>query len=135
MTPKLFKTNLATYIQAEYTGSNPSGWHPLGDKLLVKADSVADVTAGNIKIPDDIRDRMTMAAEAGVVIAVGDGAFMFDSNSVTPFLGRKPKPGDRIAMGRYSGQLMKGHDGENYRIMSSSEVGAIEEAKEETNVH
>ena len=134
MTPKLFKTNLATYTQAAYDGTNPSGWHPLGDKILIKADEVADITVGGIKIPDDVKDRMTMAAEAGVVVAVGDGAFMFDSNSVTPFLGRKPKPGDRVAMGRYSGQLIKGHDEANYRILSSSEVGAIEE-KEVNNVH
>lgn len=134
MTPKLFKTTLAEYEQAVYDGTNPSGWHPLGDKLLIKPDEVASKTRGGVELPDDLRDRMTMAAEAGVVMAIGEGAFMFDSNSVTPFLGRRPKPGDRVAMGRYSGQLIRGHDDKSYRILSSSEIGAIEE-KEVSNVH
>lgn len=134
MQPRLFKTSLATYIQAPYDGTNPSGWQPLGDKILIRPDQVASKTAGGIEIPDDMVDRMTMAAEAGVVIAVGDGAFQFEANGVVPFMGRKPKPGDRIAVGRYSGQLLMGHDNIAYRIMSASEVGAIVE-KETSNVH
>lgn len=133
MTPKLFKTTLAEFVQAEYDGSNPSGWHPLGDKILVKADAVASKTAGGVELPDDIRDRMTMAAEAGVVIAIGDGCFISEASGL-PFNGRRPNPGDRVAMGRYSGQMIMGHDNLRYRILSSSEIGAIE-AKESNNVH
>lgn len=134
MQPKLFKTTLAEFVQAEYDGTNPSGWAPIGDKLIVKPDEVASKTRGGVELPDDLRDRMTMAAEAGVVVAIGEGAFKYDSNNLTPYMGYRPQPGDRVAMGRYSGQMIMGHDNLRYRIMSSSEIGAIE-AKEDTNVH
>lgn len=126
MQPKLFRTSLAEYVQAEWRGTNESGWCPLGNRVVVKPDEVATRTKGGIELPQDLQDRMSMAAEAGVVIAVGDGAFKWNSDGITPFQGRAPKPGDRVSIGRYSGQLVMGHDGQAYRIMDSTELGAIQ---------
>lgn len=126
MQPKTFKTSLAEYIKAEWTGKNESGWNPLGDKVLIQPDKVASTTKGGIALPDDIADRMTMAAEAGVIVAMGAGAFKWNSDRITPFEGNKPKPGDRVSMNRYSGQLLMGHDGVSYRVMDSVELGAVE---------
>ena len=124
MEAKLFKTKLADYVQAEWSGKNESGWNPIGDRVLIKPDEVATKTKGGIELPDDLQDRMSMAAEAGMVIAIGDGSFKWNSDG-TPYEGEKPKPGDRVAMGRYSGQLIMGHDQKSYRLMDSSELGAI----------
>ena len=126
MQPKLFRTSLAEYVQADWNGLNESGWHPLGNRILVRPDQVASRTQGGIELPTDIQDRMAMAAEGGMVIAVGAGAFKWNSDGVSPFEGVAPKPGDRVSVGRYSGQLVMGHDGKSYRIMDSSELGAIE---------
>lgn len=123
MTPKLFKTSLAEFEHAEYTG-NTSGWNPIGDRLIIQPDTVASRTKGGVELPDELRDRMTMAAEAGVVVAVGEGCFVYEANGF-PFIGYKPKPGDRISMNRYSGLLVMGEDEKRYRILSSSEVGAV----------
>lgn len=125
MTPKLFKTKLADYVQAEWSGKNESGWNPVGDRVLIKPDEVATRTKGGIELPEDLQDRMTMAAEAGMVVAVGDGSFKWNSDGITPYEGVKPKPGDRVSIGRYSGQLIMGHDGKSYRILDSKELGAI----------
>jgi co-chaperonin GroES (HSP10) len=130
---KLFKTSLAEFEVATYDGNNTSGWAPVGDRLIICPDSVASKTRGGVELPDDLRDRMTMAAEAGVVVAVGEGCFVNEANGM-PFLGRKPVTGDRVSVHRYSGQLIMGHDGKSYRILSSSEVGAIQ-VEESSNVH
>lgn len=124
MQPRLFKTSLATYVVAEWDGTNPSGWEPLGDRVLIRPDQVAAKTAGGVELPDDIADRMTMAAEAGIIVAMGAGAFKYNADKITKFVGTPPKPGDRVSMGRYSGQLHMGHDGVKYRIVDSSELGA-----------
>lgn len=124
MMPKLFKTSIAIYTQAEWNGKNESGWDAHGDKLIVKPDHMAELTAGGIKLPDDVVDRHTMAAEAGVIVSIGDDCFKFLANGM-PYSGRSPKLGERVSIGRYSGQQLMGHDGARYRILNDSEVGAV----------
>ena len=126
MQPRLFKTNLADYVPAKWSGKNESGWHPLGDKVVVLPDEAAEQSSGGLYMPDDIKARHTMAAEAGVVIALGDGAFKWNTDRTTPYDGVKPKPGDRVYVERYSGQLMHGHDGIVYRVMESACIAAIQ---------
>lgn len=126
MQPKLFKTSLAEFIKAEWGGKNESGWNPVGDRVLIKPDVAASKSQGGVDIPEDIVDRMTLAAEAGVIVAVGEGAFKWNSDRITQFEGYRPQPGDRVSMNRYSGQLLKGQDGLAYRILDSIEVGGVE---------
>lgn len=126
MQPKLlFKTAIAEYRQAEWTGKNQSGVQPVGDRVLVKPDQAAGESSGGIMLPDDLKERHTLAAEAGIVIALGDGAFKWNSDRQTPFYGRVPKPGNRVCLERYSGQLIRGDDGETYRLMESACIAAI----------
>lgn len=73
----------------------------------------------------DIVGRHTQASEAGVIVAIGPGAFKFNSNGVNEFEGRKPQPGDRVFVERYAGQLMYGADKEVYRMMDDTSIGAI----------
>lgn len=127
MQPKLFKTTLADYVPAEWNGKNDSGWKPLGDKVLILPDQAADKSSGGIYMTEDIKARHSMAAEAGVVIALGDGVFKWNSDRTTPFEGVKPAPGDRVYVERYSGQLIHGHDGVVYRVMESACIAAIKQ--------
>ena len=126
MKPKLFKTTIAEYEQAEWNGKNESGWDAFGDHVIVIPDHVPDQSAGGVHYTQDIVDRHTMAAEGGVIVSIGDGCFKWNSNG-TPFEGRMPKLGDRVSIGRYSGQALMGHDEVRYRILNSSEIGAIQE--------
>jgi len=120
------KTELGTYTHATWTGTNTSGWKPVGDRVLVLPDE-ASALIGLVHVPDDVRDRSTLASEAGVLIEAGEGAFVWNSDRVTPFAGYKPQPGDRVHIHRYSGQIVVGKDGVKYRIMDSQEVGAVAE--------
>lgn len=116
------------YQKAAWNGINQSGWNPVGDRVIIKPDA-AQSKVGGVEIPEDVQERMSMAAEAGILVAVGEGAFIWNSDRVSPFAGRKPAPGDRVHIHRFSGQIVIGVDGFKYRIMDSQEVGAV--AREE----
>jgi len=133
MQPKLFKTSIAEYVPAEWTGKNESGVHPIGDRVLIKPDKAADIVRG-ILMPDDITARHSLAAEGGVVVQLGDGAFMWNHDRQTPFHGRKPQPGERVVIEKYAGQLTKGDDGEMYRLMESASIGALITAEKKTKL-
>lgn len=117
MKPRLLKTTVAQYTPAEYHGRNQSGWGPIGDKVLVLTDQAADKTSGGIFIDPVSADRATMAAETGILVAVGQDAF--HGYAI------KPKPGDRVYVERYSGQVMLGDDVQLYRLMDDVCIGAV----------
>lgn len=135
MQPKLFKTSIAEFVPAVYKGTNESGWVPLGNRVLVLPDKAAEIVRG-VHMTPDIVGRHTQASEAGVIVAIGDGAFEFNADGVTPYKGVRPQPGDRVFVERYAGQLMFGADKEVYRIMDDKSIGAVfaTETKEQPNV-
>jgi len=114
------------FVPAEWTGSNESGYQPLGDMVLIAPDSAAEKTSGGVLLTADTTDKMTMAAESGVVIALGSDAFLWNADRTRKWEGLKPSPGDRIYMQRYSGQLVLGRDGKIYRLCEQNCIGAIE---------
>ena len=120
MEAKLVKTEIAEYERAEWKGANTSGIKPIADKVLVQPDK-ARGAFGNIHIPEDMQRRHSLAAESGLLVAVGRDAF-----SNIPVAALKPEPGTRVFIERYSGQVIKGVDGEMYRLMEASCIGAVE---------
>lgn len=128
MQPRLIKTSVGQYLPAKWEGHDSSGLHPLGDRVLILPDTAPEMIGG-IAIPVDVTARHTLAAEAGVVVAMGEGSFTWNSDKMTPHVGRKPKLGERVAIERYSGQLFHGLDGKVYRLMESACVGAVIEEK------
>lgn len=126
MRPKLLKTKIAQFERASFDG-NLSRIAPIGDSVLVMPDEAAEKTAGNVWIPDNLRERQSAAAETGILVAVGDGAFIWTADRQRPWEGYKPIPGDRVHFSRYSGTEVAGHDGKFYRLMTDNCVGAIDE--------
>ena len=127
MQPKLIQTELAKYTPAVWTGKNESGYLPIGDMVLILTDQVASSSSGGIKFPEDVVERLNMAAETGTIAAVGPGAFSWSHDRKRPFEGRKPSPGDYVFIERYAGQLISGKDGLKYRLMADKQVGAVRE--------
>lgn len=125
LAPKLFKTSVAEYEPAKWTGKNESGWAPLGNRVLILPDKAAEIVRG-VHMTPDIVARHTQASEAGVVVAVGAGAFKYNANGINLFEGVEPKPGDRVFTERYAGQLVHGADKEVYRMMDDTSIGAIQ---------
>jgi co-chaperonin GroES (HSP10) len=113
------------FVKAEWTGTNNSGIVPLDDKCLIRMDEHAETTSGGIIITDTHRSQQTMASETGVVIALGEAAFQFNDDATRRWSTTKPKPGDRVVCERYSGRLVQGEDGIEYRLISQRAIGAL----------
>lgn len=126
MEAKIIATSLFKYHAADWNGVNESGYMPIDDKVLVLCDTAPEVTAGGIALTPDVVEKQALAAESGVIIACAEGAFVWTGDRTRPYQGRKPVPGDRIRMQRYSGQHYTGDDGKMYRIMDDRCVAAIE---------
>lgn len=117
MKEKVLKTSVAKYAAPKWTGTNVSGWTPIGSRVIVAPYEPESITQGGIELPPDVVARNAMAAEAGVLVAMGPDAF-----SNYEF---KPKPGDHVYMERFAGQVMPGYDNKPYRLMEDSCIGAV----------
>lgn len=129
MRPKLVTTERgAQYVPQHWAGDNTSGWRPIGDTVLVLPDIGAETagTSGSIYLPGDIQERNSLASESGVIVAIGDGAFVRNSARTGTFVGTAPEPGDRIIFARYSGRVVQGADGSTYRMMSDDCIAGVQ---------
>lgn len=129
---KLVMTPLGEYAPAEWRGENTSGIQPIGDRVLVLPDGPAekdihrdDGSVVSFALPEETKERMAMAAETGVIVAVGESAWAWNADRTRPFSGDKPVEGQRVWFERYAGSLQHGKDGNLYRLMSDNCVGAV----------
>ncbi len=107
---------------------NTSGITPFDHRLLVKHDPISDTFEGTSLIrPDAERDKQKYAQTRATVIAVGDMCWAearYDAERFglsTNF----PKAGDRVLVGRYTGDTHKGRDGEDYVVLNDRDVIAF----------
>lgn len=132
MQPHLIKGIHADYIPASWSGKDTSGVRVVGKTVLVLMDACSPTTKGGINLPEDLVEKMSMAAESGVLVACSPGAFLLNED-LTPWTGEKPAPGDRVYIEKYAGKQIKGRDGQTYRIMDYSSIGATYVAEPEQN--
>jgi co-chaperonin GroES (HSP10) len=130
MEVKLIKGLHADYIPAIWSGKDTSGIRVVGKTILVLMDKCSPTSKGGVSLPEDIVEKMSMAAESGVIVATSPGAFLLNED-MTPWTGEKPKAGDRVYIEKYAGKQVKGRDGETYRIMDYGSVGATYESDAE----
>ncbi len=93
---------------------------PLGDRIIAKAVSAEEMTAGGIVLPDSAQEKPQEAD----VIAIGPGT-QLTSGKMAPM---DVKVGDRIIYGKYSGTEVKVGTQE-YVILRQDDVLAIKEGK------
>lgn len=105
----------ADYSSAEWSGEDTSGIECVGSSVLVKMD-VASGKAGSIHLTEDMAWKHTQAAETGLVVAVGESAFLLNLDG-SPWAGSRPTPGRRVIIEKYAGTFVRGLDGELYRLM------------------
>lgn len=91
---------------------------PLNDRLVVKAVTAAEKTAGGIFLPDSAQEKPQEAE----VVAVGPGRTL-DNGKVIPL---EVKPGDIIVYAKYGGTEIK-IGGDEYVILRQDDVLAIKE--------
>lgn len=93
---------------------NHSGMIPIDTKALVHVDPVEARTKGGIILPDTSTDKQKYAAQKATLVAIGASCF-------AEWI-EKPEPGARILIAQYSGALIKGSDGEEYRIINDEDI-------------
>jgi len=115
---------------------NKSGIVPCGSKILVKPDSLEEMTKGGIILPPDVKTRHEMSACYGYVIAVGPDAFTHVCErrispegkllelTVRGYAGPFAEAGDRIAFAPHSGAVNTGEDGEEYWLIHDEDITA-----------
>jgi chaperonin GroES len=89
---------------------------PLGDRVLVKRIEAQEEVRGGIIIPDTAKEKPQEAE----VVAVGDGKLDDDGKRLPMHV----KKGDRVLIGKYSGQDIKISD-EEHTILREDEILAI----------
>jgi len=107
MQPHLIKGLHADYISAKWNGHDTSGVRVVGKTVLVLMDECSPTSKGGVSLPEDMIEKMSMAAETGVLVAVSPGAFLLNED-MSPWSGEKPKPGDRCYVEKYAGKQIKG---------------------------
>lgn len=123
MQPKLLKTPHGEFDPVIWNGTNESGIEPINDRVVVMPDQAAGQSSGGVFLPDDLKERMDMASETGVIVAIGSEAFLFTASG-RRWEGEKPQIGWRVWYERYAGSFHRGVDGRHYRIMDDRCVGA-----------
>lgn len=103
--------------------SNPSGIRPTEFRVLVRPVEVEAKTKGGIIIPDEKKERDQYAVMEATIIECSPLAFTYEAN--WPVDADKPKAGDRVVIAKYSGALIKGKDGVEYKLVADKDVAAI----------
>ena len=91
---------------------------PLGDRVLVKRIELQEQIRGGIIIPDTAKEKPQEAE----VVAVGDGKF----DEAGKHIPMTVKAGDRILIGKYSGQDIKIDDVEHTILREDEILGIVE---------
>lgn len=125
MQPKIIRMQYGEYIVTEWGGVNESGITPHGDRVLVLPDLFADVTSGGVFITEEQRERNNLASQTGVLVAVGDDAWTWNSDRSRRYEGKKPEPGQRVIFEQYAGVSLWGADGKRYRLFDDKCVGGL----------
>lgn len=101
---------------------NPSGLKPLEFNLILKQEDVGAKTPGGLWKPETLAEKEKHGATKGTIVALSPLAFNED---ILPVDVRRPQPGDRVLFARHAGVLVKGEDGEEYRIIKDKDVVAV----------
>lgn len=85
---------------------------PLGDRVVVQADTAEEKTSSGIIIPDTAKEK----PQSGTVVAVGPGK-VENGNKIDMTV----KKGDKVLYGKYSGTELT-LEGNDYLIMRESDI-------------
>lgn len=96
---------------------NNTGFVPLGRAVLVEPYTVdKTVKSVLIEIPRSARERLTMAEQRAVVIAVGPEAWRDEKCP-------RAKAGDHVMISAYAGFVSEGpKDGKTYRVVNANDI-------------
>jgi chaperonin GroES len=98
--------------------SNTSGIRPLEFKVLVLPMAVETKTESGIILTASTVEREQAATVQGTVVEMSPYAF-------DEFPKTKPAVGDKVLIAKYGGQVHRGKDGLEYRLLNDKDILAI----------
>jgi len=96
---------------------NQSGLRPLGRAVLVQPyESLPELRSKVIEIPQSARERIALAEQEAIVVAVGPEAWQDEAQP-------RAKPGDRVMISKYAGIIVVGtKDKKQYRCVNANDI-------------
>jgi len=101
------------------------GIRPTEYNVLIAAEVTEEKTVGGIFLPTAAKEANDISTMRGVLVAVSPLAFNYTDRWGD---GEMPKPGDAVLFAKYAGTLVKGTDGNEYRLCKDKDIAAILEA-------
>ncbi len=96
--------------------SNKSGLRAVGHRVLIRMDTVEEVTSGGIVLASKTLDKERMAQVVATVVEIGYDAWADKSTDYCDI-------GDKVLVGQYSGkEEVSKKDGFTYRFISDLDV-------------
>lgn len=89
---------------------------PVLHRIILKLDSIEEVTASGIVIPKDLIEKERKAVEIGTVVSIGETAFKDYGGSIDTI-----KVGDRVIIAKYSGKEIKDIDDTQYVVINDED--------------
>ena len=93
---------------------------PVLHRIILKLDSIEEVTASGIVIPKDLIEKERKAVEIGTVVSIGETAFKDYGGSIDTI-----KIGDRVIIAKYSGKEIKDVDETSYVVCNDEDLLVI----------
>ncbi len=106
---------------------NTSGIVPFDHRLLILHDETKKQTAGGVWLPEQEVDKQKYAQTKATVIALGHMCWAEAKYDAQQWgvNATFPEVGDRVLVGRYTGDTHKGVDEKEYTIINDSDVIAF----------
>ena len=105
--------------------------YPEGHKVLVKPDTVEEISKGGIVYPEMVKESRQIAATRGVVIAIGPLAGVHFSDHFDGVEKHSAKPGDRIVFEKYGGASLIINREEHRVILDENVIGFLDDDEKE----
>ncbi len=103
---------------------NTSGIRPTEYKVVILPKEVEEKSKGGIYIPETTKEREQFAQQEGVIVAASPLAFTYASKAEWGDA-VAPQVGDRVSYAKYSGAVIKGRDGKDYRVVNDKDIYAV----------
>ena len=102
--------------------------YPEGTKVVIKPDTVDEITKGGLIVPESVRDGMQVAVTRGFIHAIGPDADVkfLDADGVK----ENGKVGDRVMFSKFAGASLR-IEGVEYRILQDQDIACKIEVSDE----
>jgi co-chaperonin GroES (HSP10) len=102
---------------------NLSGWHPVGQAVLLRAFELYE-RKHMIHVPDEVEMSSATCDTQGLVVEIGPDCWKGPGESP------RAEVGDKVLITRFSGGVLRGSDGFIYRMIPCHAIYAVKDGED-----